>query len=65
MRQEDLNDMMRNPGEGKQLPARSLPKCPSCGEPYLGDGVAPCLECAALAQEQGGSYGNSRVFGTP
>ena len=52
MRQEDLNAMMRYPGEARQQPDKALPECPACGKRYLGDGVALCLECAA--QEQGG-----------
>lgn len=51
MRQEDLNSMMRNPGEIKTAPASSyLPCCPECGERYLGDGMALCTECAAQHQ---------------
>lgn len=53
MRQEDLNAMMRYPGEARQQPDKALPECPACGQRYLGDGVALCLECAA--QEQGGN----------
>lgn len=48
MRQEDLNSMMRNPGEIKTAPAELyLPRCPECGERYLGDGVTLCVDCAA------------------
>lgn len=48
MRQEDLNSMMRHPGEIKTAPASScLPRCPECGERYLGDGVTLCVDCAA------------------
>lgn len=46
--QELLNSMMREPGESKRLAAPSLPACPQCGEPYCGDGVQLCIECAAL-----------------
>ncbi len=56
MRQEDLNAMMRYPGEARQQSDKALPECPACGQRYLGDGVALCLECAA--QEQGGSNDN-------
>lgn len=49
MKQEDLNGMMRSPGEAKTAPAPAeLPRCPECGERYLGDGMALCTECAAL-----------------
>lgn len=51
MNQEDLNTMMRNPGERTDRPKPQLPKCPKCGEPYCGDGVQPCLECAAKKEE--------------
>lgn len=38
--------MMRHPGEIKTAPAESyLPRCPECGERYLGDGVTPCVDC--------------------
>lgn len=49
MRQEDLNSMMRHPGEIKTAPAASsyLPCCPECGERYLGDGVTLCVDCEA------------------
>lgn len=40
--------MMRHPGEIKTAPASSyLPRCPGCGERYLGDGVTPCVDCEA------------------
>ena len=45
MRQEDLNEMMRFPGENKATKMQHLPECPNCGYRYLGDGVALCLDC--------------------
>lgn len=52
MKQEDLNGMMRSPGEAKTAPAPAeLPRCPECGERYLGDGMALCTECAALGAQ--------------
>lgn len=51
MKQEDLNDMMRSPCEAKPAPASAeLPRCPECGERYLGNGVALCTECATQHQ---------------
>ena len=49
MRQEDYNDMMKTPEESLQLRqsniSKKLPECPICKSEYLGDGVAPCVEC--------------------
>ena len=49
MRQEDYNDMMKTPEESLQLRqsniSKKLPECPVCKSEYLGDGVAPCVEC--------------------
>lgn len=57
MKQEDLNGMMRSPGEAKTAQAPvELPRCPECGERYLGNGMALCTECAA--QHQGEKHGN-------
>jgi|DEB19_MinimDraft_2_1074335.scaffolds.fasta_scaffold09351_2 hypothetical protein len=45
--QELLNSIMRNPGETRATAAPALPKCPQCGARYCGNGVQPCVECAA------------------
>lgn len=49
MRQEDYNDMMKTPEESLQLRqsniSKKMPECPICKSEYLGDGVAPCVEC--------------------
>ena len=47
MNQEDYNEMMRYPGETYTVKVAPLRRCPKCGEPYCGDGVIPCTECAA------------------
>lgn len=55
MKQEDYNDMMRTPAEAyaeRNKPPRKFPKCPSCGEGYLGDGVLPCLQCEYSQKEE-------------
>jgi hypothetical protein len=33
---------------------RKLPKCPKCMEPYMGDGIALCVECAAAERREWG-----------
>ena len=48
--QELLNSIMRNPGETRATAAPALPKCPQCGARYCGNGVQPCVECAAPNQ---------------
>ncbi|WVH13965.1 hypothetical protein CASP1_00042 [Alcaligenes phage CASP1] len=46
MKQEELNEMMRHPWERIMLQQKEpLPKCPSCGFSYLGNGVDECLVC--------------------
>lgn len=50
MRQEDYNDMMRLPGEVQTRKSADLPRCPECGERYLGNGIEPCIECALEAE---------------
>jgi len=47
MRQEDLNDMMRYPGERKPKATPHWERCPKCSEKYSGDGVTLCVECQA------------------
>jgi hypothetical protein len=53
MRQEELNAMMRYPGERSPKTKSALPPCPKCGEPYCGDGVSPCAECATPPSGEG------------
>lgn len=53
MRQEDLNSLMRLPGEVIRHEPPKPAQCPSCGERYCGDGKALCLECQAAPQAQG------------
>ena len=52
MRQEDLNEMMRLPGERVEQQKIQVPTCPRCGERYCGDGVLPCLECKATEKQE-------------
>ena len=55
MRQEDYNDMAITPAEAyarRHKPPRKFPKCPSCDEVYMGDGVLPCLVCENIHKEQ-------------
>ena len=52
--QELLNSIMRNPGETRATAAPALPKCPQCGARYCGNGVQPCVECAAPNAEVSG-----------
>jgi hypothetical protein len=47
MKQEDLNEMMRFPGEVARAAKTKLLLCPTCCESYCGDGVEVCTECAA------------------
>lgn len=49
MQQEDLNEMMRLPWETRRSQIADMNTCPKCGERYCGDGIALCVECAALA----------------
>lgn len=50
MRQEDYNDMMRLPWETQSRQTANLPRCPACGERYLGNGIEPCIECVREAE---------------
>ena len=43
MNQEQINSLWAKP----PVPQKPLPKCPSCGEPYLGNGKDLCVECEA------------------
>ena len=45
MKQEDYNDMMRYPWEVGDRKPQPLPRCPSCGFRYCGDGLTDCTEC--------------------
>jgi hypothetical protein len=53
MRQEDYNDMMKTPEEGFfiRTPRKPslLPKCPRCGEEYLGNGKDLCVDCKCVS----------------
>lgn len=45
MQQEDLNAMMRHPWERMTTARHNLPGCRQCGERYIGDGEALCVDC--------------------
>lgn len=47
MNQEDYNEMMRYPWEPIKIKKIEWQRCPACGGHYCGDGVQPCIECAA------------------
>lgn len=45
MKQEDYNEMMRNPDEKINESQIAWKKCPSCGFNYCGNGIDTCIEC--------------------
>lgn len=51
MKQEDYNEMMRNPGEKINESQIAWKKCPSCGFNYCGNGIDTCIECVTGLNE--------------